>query len=175
MRRVAVGRRCYGLYIRGCFYYNAPMQAHKSDNFNDRLSEASKARKAAMEKFRNLPKPNDPVVLERAAAQKAVAEAREARIAERKAAREAEAARLAAEEAARVAEAARQAEEQRQREIEQAARDAEAARLYALENADRETRAAILDEEKRQRALALAAEQKAARDARYAARKSRKR
>src|SRR4051812_41346577 len=111
------------------------MQAHKFDNFNDRLSSAAKARQAAMEKFRNLPKPNDPVVLERAAAQKAVAEAREAPIAERKAAREAEAARLAAEEAARQVEIARQAAEQRQREIEEAARAAEAARLLALENA----------------------------------------
>ncbi len=151
------------------------MQAHKTDNFSDRLSAASKARQAAMEKFRNLPKPNDPVVLERAAAQKAIAEARDARIAERKAAKEAEAARLAAEAAAQAAEEARLAAEQRQRDIEDGIRKAEEARLLALENADRETRAAMLDEEKRQRVLALAGEQKAARDARYAARKARKR
>ena len=60
-----------------------------------------------MEKFRSLPKPDDPAVVERGAAQKAVAEAREARSEARTAARDAEAGRLAAEEAARVAEVAR--------------------------------------------------------------------
>lgn len=127
-----------------------------------------------MEKFRNLPKPDSPAVLERGAAQRAVAEAREARSADRTAARATEAARLAAEAAARAAEMERMAAAQRQREIEQVAHDAEIARLAAVENADRETRAAMLDEDKRQRVLALAAEQKAARDARYAARKARK-
>jgi hypothetical protein len=108
-----------------------------------------------MEKFRSLPKPDDPAVVERGAAQKAVAEAREARSAARTAARDAETARLATEEAARAAEVARLAAEQRQREIEQAARDVEAARVLAFENADRETRAAVLDEEKRFRTLML--------------------
>ncbi|MBK1659031.1 DUF6481 family protein [Paracraurococcus ruber] len=127
------------------------------NNFNDRLSAQAKARQAALEKFRSRPRPDDPAVLERQAQMKAVAEAREARAAERKAAREAEAARLAAEAAARaVEERARAAEE--------------AARAVAEAN-----RVQILEDEKKARALALAAEQKAARDARYAARKARKR
>jgi hypothetical protein len=85
------------------------------DKFSERLTAAASARKAALEKFRARPGPDDPAVLERQAAQKAVAVAREARAAERKAAREAEAARQAAEQAARVA-------EQQARAVEQAAR-----------------------------------------------------
>ena len=73
-------------------------------------------------------------------------DAGEVRMAEREAARAAEAERLAAEEAARVA--------------EQQAKAAEEAALKA---------------EAKARAVALAAEQKAARDARYAARHARKR
>src|SRR5918997_4457962 len=133
------------------------MNAFKNDNFNDRLATAANARKATLERFRARPGPDDPAVLERQAAQKAVAAAREARAAERKAAREAEAARQAAESAARVAEQERQA-------AEQAARQAEAAE-----------RAAAPDADKKAPALALAAEQKTARDARYAARKARRR
>jgi hypothetical protein len=87
----------------------------------------------------------DPAVLERQAALKAISDARDARQAERKAAREAEAARLAAERAAAAA--------------EQAAREAEERRL-ANEAAGR--------------TAALEAQQKAARDARYAARKARR-
>src|SRR5215212_2526074 len=79
------------------------MSAYKSDNFSERLTAAASARKAALEKFRARPGPDDPAVLERQAARKAVAVAREARIAERKAAREVEAARQAAEAAARAA------------------------------------------------------------------------
>src|SRR5918998_4950950 len=96
------------------------MSAFKHDNFNERLAAAANARKAALEKFRARPGPDDPAVLERQAAQKAVAEAREARIAERKAARAAEAARQAAETAARAA-------QQESEAAEQAARQADAA------------------------------------------------
>src|SRR5918998_5092084 len=116
------------------------MSAFKHDNFNERLAAAANARKAALEKFRARPGPDDPAVLERQAARKAIAEAREARIAERKAARAAEAARQAAEAAAR-------APEQERRAAEQAARQADAAE-----------RAAALDADKKARALALAAE-----------------
>ena len=80
------------------------MSAYKNDNFGDRLAAAANARKATLERFRARPGPDDPTVLERQAAQKAIAVAREARKAERRAAREAEAARQAAEAAARVAE-----------------------------------------------------------------------
>jgi membrane protein involved in colicin uptake len=122
------------------------MNAHKYDDFNDRNSAAINARKAALEKFRARPGPEDPAVLERQAERAAIAAAREVRMAEREAARAAEAERLAAEEAARVA--------------EQQAKAAEEAALKA---------------EAKARAVALAAEQKAARDARYAARHARKR
>ncbi len=54
------------------------MSAYKNDNFNDRLATAANARKAALEKFRARPGPDDPAVLERQAARKAVAVAREA-------------------------------------------------------------------------------------------------
>ena len=126
-------------------------------SFNDRLAAQADARKAALEKFRARPAPDDPAVLERIAAQKAVAEAREKRAAERKAEREAEKARLAAEEAARKAEAEARAREEAEREKGEA------------------ERIANLDADKKARALALAAEQKAKRDARYAARKARNR
>jgi hypothetical protein len=122
------------------------MSMHKSDDFRDRLSTAANARKAALEKFRSRPGPDDPAVIERQAAQLAIQQARDARIQERKAAREAEAARQAAAQAALVAE-----------EKARAARSA----------ADKEAAA--------QRAAAIAAERKAARDARYAARNARRR
>jgi hypothetical protein len=119
------------------------MNAHKHDDFNDRNAAAINARKAALEKFRARPGPEDPAVLQRQAERAAIAAAREVRMAEREAARAAEAERLAAEEAARVA------EEQAKQVALAAEKAAEAAR-----------------------AVALAAEQKAARDARYAARKN---
>ena len=60
------------------------MSAHnKFDNFGDRLTSAANARKAALEKFRAQPGPDDPAVQERMAAQKAIADARAARMAER--------------------------------------------------------------------------------------------
>ena len=91
------------------------------------------------------PGPDDPAVKEREAERKAIAEARAVRAAERQAAREAEAARQAEMEAAKKAE--------------------EAARLAA-------EAAAKAEEAARQRALL--AEQKAARDARYARRKAKR-
>lgn len=122
------------------------MIPHKSDGFNDRLTTAAKAKEAMLERFRARPSPNDPAMLEQQAARKAVAEARDARNAARKMARDAEAARLKAEKAAEA--------EQRKIQAAQEAAEAEAAA---------------------QRAAALPALQKAARDARYAARKARQR
>jgi hypothetical protein len=138
----------------GISYY-ALMSAFKHQSAGDRIAAAANAKKAMLEKFKAKPPPDDPAVLERQAAQKAILEAREARAAERRAARDAEAARIAAEKAALVAEQERQA-------IEQAA--------YLARKAND---AAAAQAEYKARALALAAEQKAARDLRYAKRKAR--
>ncbi len=111
---------------------------HTRINFDDRIGAAAAAKKAVLERFLARPKPDDPATLEKQAALKAVADARDARAAERKALKDAEAARVAAEQAAK------RAEEQR------------------------------LAAEAKVQAAALEAERKAARDARYAARKARK-
>src|SRR5687767_9714087 len=95
------------------------MSAYKNDSFSERLTAAANARKATFERFRARPAPDDPAVLERQAARKAIADAREGRVAARKDAREAEAARQVAEAAARAA-------EQEARTLEQAARQVEA-------------------------------------------------
>ena len=122
------------------------MPAFKLADFNDRATAAAKAKQALIEKFRARPGPDDPAVQAKIAERLAVAAARDKREQERKIAREAEAVRLAAEEAARQVELARKAAEKTQEELD---------RKAAL--------------------LALEAERKAARDARYAARKARKR
>src|SRR5580700_10404037 len=77
-----------------------------SDDFNERLSMAAKAKQAMLEKFRARARADDPAVMERQAARLATSHARDAR----KAARVAEIRRLeeetirhAAEEAARKA------------------------------------------------------------------------
>ena len=117
------------------------MSVFKEKTFADRLSTANAAKRAMLEKFKAQPKPDDPAVQERLAAQVALAKAREARIAEKKTQKEAE----------RVA---READLKRQEE-ERIAAEKEARRIEG------------------EQALALLAEQKAARDARYAARKAR--
>ena len=121
------------------------MNSNKPDNFNDRLANAANARKAMLEKFKARPGPDDPAVIARIAEQKAIAEARAVRQAERRVAREVEATRIAAEKAAQA--------------VADEARAAEARTLAVQETA---------------RAAALAAQQKAARDARYAARNARR-
>jgi len=121
------------------------------NNFADRQAAAAKARKAMAEKFLANAKcdPNDPAVLEREAKRKAILEARTVRDAER--------ARRKAEEAA--AEAARKA-------AEEAARQ-EQLRLDALASEAEEQR-------RREEQERLEYEKKLERDARYAARKERK-
>jgi len=122
-----------------------------SHKFQDRQEAAAKARKAMAEKFLARPKydPNDPVVLAREAERKRILEAREEREKERairKAEQEAaEAERKAVEEAARL-------EQLRLEEI--ARQQADAARREELERVE--------------------FEKKLERDARYAARKERK-
>ena len=123
-----------------------PSGAHKSANLTDRLDAAAAARKAALARFQARPAPDDPAVKAQQAARKAISDARDLRAAERKAAREAELARQAAERASKAADLA--------------ALEAEQRRL-AAEAANREA--------------AFEADRKAARDARYAARKARQR
>ena len=121
------------------------------NSFADRQAAAAKARKAMAEKFLANSKydPADPAIVEREAKRKAILEARALRDAERAKRRAeeavAEAARKGAEEAAR----------QEQLRLEALAREAEAQRLRE-------------EEEK------LEYERKLERDARYAARKERK-
>ena len=131
------------------------MPGFKPQTAADRQTAAANAKKAMLEKFRAKPAPDDPAVLERQAAQKALIDAREARFAERKAVKAAEAARIAAEQAEAVAR-----------------KEAEAAEQAAY-LARKVNDAAAAQAEYKARALALAAEQKAARDARYARRKAR--
>ncbi len=124
------------------------MRGFKEKGFNDKLETAAKAKQAQLERARAKSPLNDPDFARRQAERKRQAEDREARIASRAAEKAAKAQRDAEERAAR--EAARL----------EAERLAEEARIKARrEEADR--------------LVALAAEQKAARDARYAARKQR--
>ncbi|HEX4293046.1 MAG TPA: DUF6481 family protein [Rhizomicrobium sp.] len=126
------------------------MRGFKEKGFNDRLADQAKAKQALLDRARAKAPQNDPEFAQRQAERKKIAEEREARIAQR-AAEKAEALRLEAERKA--AEAIAQAE---------ADRVAEEERLR-------------LRREEADRLVALAAEQKAARDARYAARKNKKR
>ncbi len=121
------------------------MTAFKHDKLEQRLTAASAAKQALLEKYRQRPGPDDPAVIARRNERAALSAERDLRLAERDRQRAAEAARIAGErEAAALAAAA-----------EQAAADERAALAKAAE-----------DE-------ALKVEQKAARDARYAARKAR--
>jgi len=119
---------------------------YKNDSFSNRLTSAAAAKSALLERFRARPGPDDPAVIARRQAQAEIDAAREVRVAERKKAREAEAIRLAAEQAAL-------AEAEKAKDVELQARKAEEAA----------------------RAAERAAEAKAARDARYAARRARRR
>jgi len=119
----------------------------QSPDLHERQKNAAAVKKTMLEKFRA--KAQDPALEEQRLKRLAVAEARAARMAEREAARKVREAELAKEAAlaAERAEAARR---------EAAALDA----LVAAEKVEQEA--------------ALLAEQKAARDARYAARKAAK-
>lgn len=117
----------------------------KGNKFGERQSTSADAKRAILAKFQSRPPADDPDVQARAAERKAIADARDARTAERRVEREAELARQAAEREAVVA-----ADAERRKEEEARAVD--------------EARAAAL----------LKLEQKAARDARYAARKARR-
>lgn len=154
--------------------HNSKSAYHQNDHFKTRISAATDAKQILLQKFHNRPKLDDPAVIARQAAQKAVSDARAVRVAERKAAAVAEVARLAALQAAEAAAQKARETEEALRAAEQAAREIEEARQLASAQMAQETRAVLLDAEKKARALALAAEQKALRDARYAARKARR-
>ena len=117
----------------------------KNVGFDERKSAAEAAKKAKLDKFRALTVQIDQGATARQAARSQIMAARDVRAGEREAARQAKAAIEAADQVAR----------RNALKAEQAAREAE-----AVEQAERD--------------LALAAELKAARDARYAARKARK-
>jgi hypothetical protein len=129
------------------------MSGFRDKDFGDRLSTADSARKAMQQRFQAAAIADDPVLVERKAARQATSAAREIRLAEREAIKAAEAEREALERAGKAA--------------DQEAREA-AERELQLQHEARE----IVEQAERQVALQL--EQKAARDARYAARKARK-
>jgi hypothetical protein len=120
------------------------MKSFKDPSFQDRTAQAAEAKKAALDKLRSKPPVDEAVLAERRAKRAAKEEAE----AQKRAAREeAEAQKRAAKKAEEEREAAAKAEEE-------AAKAAQAAALAA--------------------SMPTAAELKAARDARYAARKARK-
>ena len=124
------------------------MSGFRTPDVLERRNNADAVKKAMLEKFRAVTQ--DTTRAEQIRAQRqAIAEAREARVAEREAARKVREAELAAE-------AARQAE------------------IEAQAQREREAAAALLAAQEAEEALRLASEQKAARDARYAARKAAK-
>jgi hypothetical protein len=137
------------------------MERLKYNHFDDRRKNAATARQAMFDKFSTRPPADDPAVQERLAAQKALANERDVRRANRKAMLAAEAER-AAKEAARVL----------SETMALKAQEAAEAAALAQEQAERFAR---LEADTKARALTLAAEQKAIRNARYAARKARKR
>jgi hypothetical protein len=123
------------------------MSSYKDPDFQRRQSDAAAAKKAALEKFRTASE--DPAVATRRATRVAVNEARLVRIAEREAAK-------------------------RVREAELAEQVAHAAELAAQAQREAEKVEALIGAEKIEREASLKAEQKMARDARYATRKAAK-
>ena len=129
------------------------MSGYRDQGFGDRRSAADSARKAMQQRFHATAGADDPALAEQKVARQAISAAREVRLAERVANKAAEAERGALE------------------------RTCEAAEQKARETAERELR---LQQEAREiveraeRQATLQVEQKAARDARYAARKARK-
>jgi len=130
---------------------------YREKDIFERRTAANEAKKALLERFKARPSDDDPGVLARKAERQAVLEAREQRAIEKERLRKEREALEAAERARREAEEA----ERRKLEEERLAAEARARELAENE------RIAV--------DLATEAERKAKRDARYAARKSRKR
>jgi hypothetical protein len=138
------------------------LPASKDNTFSDRLSTAATAKQALLEKFKTRPAEDDPAEMERRAERTRIAEARAARLAEKAALQKAEEDSRAAlreqQEAVRLAaEAAIEAE---RLAAEQALAEEKLAREAA--------KTALI-----KRVVADEATLKAARDARYASRKTR--
>ena len=125
------------------------MAGFKDSNFLERRTAATKAKKAALEKFRTNTAANDSIFAQRQAGLQATRVARDIRAADRKTARTAREAEVAA----------------------QASRDQE---LKAKGDRDAAAQKERDRAEQAERKIALEAEGKKARDARYAARKARK-
>jgi Family of unknown function (DUF6481) len=87
-----------------------------SDDFNERLSTAAKARQALLEKFRARPRSDDPAVMERQAVRLAIGQARDAR-------KEVRAAETARVEAAAIHQAAEDVARKATAEAEKAAQE----------------------------------------------------
>lgn len=119
------------------------MREFDGNSLNKRLQNSRSAKHALLQKAAQAPKRDDPAIVERKAAERAIVQARRAEAAERKEA------------------SARDARESAAREAAEKAEQIELARIAALAS--------------EQQKAALAAEQKAARDKRYADRKSRQR
>jgi hypothetical protein len=137
------------------------MREFDGNSLTKRLEEAKRANQARLKKVTQATKSPDPAAVERKAAERAKIQARRIETAERKKA-EAEAAReRAAQEAVEKAEKAALAEGIARIQAQAEAEQAELAKA-----------AARLEDERK---AALAAHQKAVRDARYAARKRRQR
>jgi hypothetical protein len=143
------------------------MSHFKSPNFGERLDTAANAKKAALERFRVKSAANDPGLAERKAARLAAQAARDTRDAERRTTRLDAKALEAAEQAAREVEHAEQAARQITQEREQATRE-------AVRDAERRAEILAKAAAKANQDIATQAEQKTARDARYAARKARR-
>ena len=134
------------------------MLADRRPDFQKRQNDAAAARKALLEKARQVAE--DPALAERKRQRAEIVRNREIRVAEREAARK-----------------AREAEEARLRQLEEERLAAEAARLAEeerLRKIEEEKLAEMIRIEEAEKMVALLAEQKAARDARYAARKAAK-
>ena len=123
------------------------MPIYKEPDFRDRQKAATAARQAALEKHRAAAA--DPGAADKQAARTVVIEARKLRAGEREKAKK-----------------LREAEK-----VKEAAQTAEAAKLVEQQKRDSEVLAATQEAEREE---ALQVEQKAARDARYAARKAAK-
>lgn len=146
------------LYVTGESNYMALFQ---EKSFHDRINAGAEARKAQLEKSRAAAEALKATAAERMAERMKIAQEREARQAAREAVKRAEAERLEAEKRAEAErlEAERLAAEEAKRRADE---EYEAAKKW-------------LAEEEKRKIIKLLADQKAARDAKYAARKQRRR
>jgi Family of unknown function (DUF6481) len=137
------------------------MREFDGNSLTKRLQDAKRANQARLQKATEATKSRDPAVVERKVAERAAAQARRSETAERKLAKAKSARKLVAQEAAEKA-----------AQVEFAARNARKEAEAQAEQAELATIAARATDEQK---VALAAHQKAVRDARYAARKRRQR